>query len=141
MLKPLSYSLFSLSLMMPMWSILASPAKAQCVMIDVAPQLAMHGSKTSSTQINETTMIAQGPCVGNATVTSGAQTAVAPGEIHQERTSTSVIYGDTQGLPNVPGLGGPVIQIPVNTQIDIYNPALDSEFMPQQPTQAWPQEF
>ena len=38
-------------------------------------------SNTGSAQINETTMTAQGPCVGNATVTSGAQTAVAPGEI------------------------------------------------------------
>lgn len=132
MLKRISYSFLSLSLLMPAWSMLAAPAKAYCPMIDVSQQFAMHGSQAPSTQDNETTMIAEGPCVGNATATVNTQTAVSPGEIHQERTSTSAIYGDTQGLPDVPGLGGSAIKIPVNNQFDFYNPALDEEFMPLQ---------
>jgi hypothetical protein len=132
MLKRISYSFLSLSLLMPAWSILASPAKAQCAIFDISNQLAMHGSQAPSTQDNETTMIAEGPCVGNTITTVNTQTAVSPGEIRQERTSTSEIYGDTQGLPDVPGLGGPVIKIPVSTKIDLYNPALDEEFMPLQ---------
>jgi hypothetical protein len=141
MLKRFSYSLFSLSLLMPAWSMLSAPAQAQCVQIDVAPQIAIHGSQIPSTQINDTTLMAQGPCIGNATATYGAQTAVAPGEVYQERTSTSVINGSTQGLPDVPGLGGPAIQIPVNPQIDVYSPALDPGFMPQGYLQQYPQQY
>jgi hypothetical protein len=136
MLKSASLSLFSLSLIAPIVSgltLLNKPASAACVMLDVAPQLAIHGSKTDSTQINHTKMLATGPCVGNATVTTGAQTAVTTGEVIQDRSSTSVIKGDPTGLPDVPGLAGPIIQVPVNTQVDVYSPALDNDFMPDPP--------
>lgn len=129
MLKSLSIGLLSAAAFLPFAPSFTSSASAQCVMLDVSNQLAIHGSQTPSTQQNNVGMTANGGCVGGAAVTTNAQTAVTPGTATQIRNSQSTITDGMQGVPNVPGIGGPTIQIPVNTQVDVYSPALDPTFM------------
>lgn len=127
MFKPLSLGL--LTALLPFLPSLTPAASAQCVMLDVSNQLAIHGSRTPSTQENNVNLASTGNCVGGAAVTTNAQTAVTPGDATQIRNSNSTITNGAQGVPNVPGLSGPTIQIPVNTQVDVYSPALDPSFM------------
>jgi hypothetical protein len=119
----------AISAFLPFMTSFNSPAAAQCVMIDVSNQLAMHGSHNPSDQTNNVNMNSQGPCVGGAIGTYNAQTAVSPGDVTQTRNSNSSISNGMTGVPNVPGIGGPTLMIPVETQIDLYNPALDPSFM------------
>lgn len=131
MLKPLSIALLSAAALLPFAPSFTSSASAQCVMLDVSNQLAIRGSHTPSTQENNVGMIASGECVGGAAVTTNSQTAVSPGTATQIRNSQSSITNGMEGIPNVPGIGGPTIQIPVETKVDVYSPALDPQFMPQ----------
>jgi len=126
MFKPLCLSLLSAFLPFPF---LTPAASAQCVMLDVSNQIAIHGSRTPSTQENNVNMTSTGDCIGGAAVTTNAQTAVTHGDATQIRNSNSTITNGAQGVPNVPGLGGPTIRIPVNTQVDVYSPAMDPSFM------------
>ncbi|MBW4444787.1 MAG: hypothetical protein KME10_27060 [Plectolyngbya sp. WJT66-NPBG17] len=129
MLKSLSFGLLSAAALLPFAPSFTSSASAQCVMLDVSNQLAIHGSQTPSTQQNNVGMATNGGCVGGAAVTTNSQTAVTPGTATQVRKSQSTITDGMQNVPNVPGIGGPTIQIPVNTQVDVYSPALDPTFM------------
>ncbi|NDJ16990.1 hypothetical protein [Myxacorys almedinensis] len=129
MFKPLGFGLLSLSVCLPFLPSLTSAASAQCVMLDVSNQLAIHGSHTPSTQANTVNMAAPDGCVGGAAVTTNAQTGVATGDVTQIRNSNSTITNGMEGVPNLPGLGGPTIQIPVNTQVDVYSPAMDPTFL------------
>lgn len=129
MFKPLSIGLLSAAALLPFAPSFTSSASAQCVMLDVSNQVAIRGSHTPSTQQNSVGMAANGPCVGGAAVTTNSQTAVTPGTATQIRNSQSTITDGMQNVPNVPGIGGPAIQIPVNTQVDVYSPALDPTFM------------
>lgn len=127
MFKLLSLGLCSA--LLPFLPSLTPTASAQCVMLDVSNQLAIHGSRQPSTQKNNVNMASTGDCLGGAAVTTNAQTAVTPGDATQIRNSSSTITNGIQGVPNVPGLGGPTIQIPVSTQVDVYSPAMDPSFM------------
>lgn len=129
MLKSFSFGLLSLAAFLPFVPSFTPAASAQCVMLDVSNQLAIHGSHTPSTQENNVNMAASGNCVGGAAVTTNSQTAVTPGDATQIRNSNSTITNGAQGVPDVPGVGGPAIKVPVNTQVDIYSPAMDPTFM------------
>lgn len=131
MLKSVSIGILSAAALFPFAPSFTASASAQCVMLDVSNQLAIHGSKTPSTQQNNVGMTAYGECVGGAAVTTNSQTAVTPDTATQIRNSQSTMTNGMQNVPNVPGIGGPTIQIPVNTQVDVYSPALDPTFMGQ----------
>lgn len=138
MLKSLSiftprcaFGLLAAATLLPFAPSFTSSASAQCVMLDVSNQLVIRGSQTPSTQTNHVEMNAPDHCVGGAAVTTNAQTAVTPGTATQTRNSESTITNGMQNVPNLPGIGGPAIKIPVQTQIDIYSPALDPTFMNQ----------
>ncbi|MER3434801.1 MAG: hypothetical protein C4288_15605 [Leptolyngbya sp. ERB_1_1] len=130
MLTPrFTIGLLSAATLLPFAPSFTSAASAQCVMLDVSNQVAIRGSHTPSTQQNNVGMTATGECVGGAAVTTNAQTAVTPGTATQLRNSQLTVTDGLQGAPNVPGVGGPTIQIPVNTQVDVYSPALDPTFV------------
>jgi hypothetical protein len=138
MLKSLSilaprfaFGLLSAAILLPLAPSFTSSASAQCVMLDVSNQLVIRGSQTPSTQTNHVDMNAPENCVGGSVTTTNAQTAVTPGTATQTRNSESTITNGAQNVPNLPGIGGPAIKIPVQTQIDIYSPALDPTFMKQ----------
>jgi hypothetical protein len=105
-------------------------AQSACVMMDINLQLGMHGTQSPSTQINDANMAANNDCYSGASVLTNTQTAVTPGPITQVRSSDATIDSRTPAnLTGIPGLGGgPAIMVPVNVQIDLYNPALDNNF-------------
>jgi hypothetical protein len=123
----LSLTIFSLGIFLPFLPSFSSNALAQCVMIDVGAQTAIHGSQNPSTQINNVDMNSNDNCQGNAIVTSGTQTAVSNGDVIQVRNVEQNINGNSSSnsdyLPN-----SETIKIQVNPQTDVYSPALDGNF-------------
>jgi hypothetical protein len=120
-------SFFSLGILLPLLPAFTSFATAQCVMIDVGAQTAIHGSPNPSTQVNNVDMNSSGNCQGNAVVTYGTQTAVSNGDVIQIRDVEQNITGDSSGNSGyLPDNG--TIKIQVNPQTDVYSPALDSNF-------------
>jgi hypothetical protein len=105
-------------------------AQSACVMMDINLQMGMRGTPSPATQINDANMSANNDCYSGASVLTNTQTAVSPGPITQVRSSDATIDSRTPAnLSNIPGLGGgPAIMVPVNVQIDLYNPALDNNF-------------
>lgn len=101
-------------------------ASAVCAVVDVNAQVVMRGSKTPSNQTNEVTVDDSQPCFGNASVNVNRQTGITSGAAEQHRTSHHQLGG---GMPPVPGLSGKTIKVPVNVQIDQYNPALDQQWL------------
>ena len=99
----------------------APGASAQCVVADVAIQAAIHGGDRPAEQVNEVAIDAAGPCVGNTSVSTSRQVQVGgTGEVRQVRQSRHQIRGsDRAGHGPV----GPTVAVPVEVQVDVYNPA------------------
>jgi hypothetical protein len=120
-LKIFSLSLLSLSATLTLASSLTPPASAQCVMADVSVQAAIRGSKKPAQQTNEVDMQSKGACVGNTSVHTGTQLYVGGGDtVIQRRNSRHRLESVS---PPVTGIAGPTVKIPVNVQVDVYNPA------------------
>lgn len=94
-------------------------ASAQCVVADVAIQAAIHGGDQPAEQVNDVAIDAAGPCVGNTSVSTSRQVQVGgTGEVRQYRQSRHQIRGSDRA-----GRGGPTVAVPVEVQVDVYNPA------------------
>ncbi|NET37313.1 MAG: hypothetical protein F6K19_35700 [Cyanothece sp. SIO1E1] len=116
-----SLGLFSLA---PLW-VLASNfnhvASAQCVVSDVAVQVAVHGSRRPARQSNDVDIKSDGPCSGNTSTSHSTQVQVGgTGEVRQERRSRHRLSG---GQNNRTGVNGPTVAIPVEVQVNVDNPA------------------
>ncbi len=123
--------LFSLSVLfvcacLPLVPDFTTAAHAVCVEVDVSTQTAIHGSKQPAQQANNVEQQSQGPCYGNTIVHTSAQTAVTPGTVTQNRTSSEQISGSAN---NGTGVDGETIKVPVSVQTDVYNPGLDPDFL------------
>ena len=118
----LSLGLLSLATLLPLAPSITSGASAACVMVDVATQVAIHGSHNPASQSNNVEMTNNENCFGNVTVDTGTQVSSSPGEVEQSRNSSHFVGGGTE---NSYGLSGPIIRVPVNTQVDLYSPAHD----------------
>jgi len=118
--------LLAVSAFLPFAPSLTSSASAQCVMVDVSVQTAIRGSKTPATQANNVDLQSSGSCVGNTIVHTSTQTAVSPGNVTQNRTSSEQISG---GAGNGTGVYGSTIKIPVEVKTDVYSPGLDPNFL------------
>ncbi|MGF1479983.1 MAG: hypothetical protein ACFB4I_10895 [Cyanophyceae cyanobacterium] len=118
----LSLGLFSLSSLLPLAPVVTSQASAACVMVDVATQVAIRGSHTPAAQSNDVGMNHDENCFGNVTVDTGTQVSSSPGDVEQSRNSSHYVGG---GSEDHYGLRGPVIGVPVETQVDVYSPAHD----------------
>lgn len=121
-LKILSLGLFSLSTLLPLISGINSPANAACIMVDTNTQLGIHGSQKPASQSNNVEMKSAENCFGNVTVSNGTQSSITPGEVQQSRNSSHYVGGGTE---NSHGISGPIIKVPVSTQVDVYSPAHD----------------
>ncbi|PSN19098.1 hypothetical protein C7271_09035 [filamentous cyanobacterium CCP5] len=96
-------------------------ASAQCVVADVAIQANISGSRTPAEQINAVDVDREGGCVGNTSVSTSRQIQVGgTGPVRQERQSRHRIRGSQTGTS---GTGGPTVVVPVEAQVDVYNPA------------------
>lgn len=118
-MKPLNL-LWGLPMLLPM-AVLASPASAQCVVADVAIQAAITGSREPAEQTNDVGIESEGACVGNTSVSTSRQVQVGGTErVHQERHSHHRLQGNPSESSHP---GGPTVGIPVEVQVDVYNPA------------------
>jgi hypothetical protein len=95
-------------------------------MVDANTQVAIHGSQKPASQSNNVEMRNAQDCFGNVTVDTGTQFSSTPGEVQQSRNSTHEVGGS---IENSHGLSGPVIKVPVSTQVDAYSPAHDPNFI------------
>ncbi|MBE9157900.1 hypothetical protein IQ265_13850 [Nodosilinea sp. LEGE 06152] len=99
----------------------APEASAQCVVADVSIQAAIHGGNKPAEQVNDVAVDAEGPCVGNTSVSTNRQIQVGgTGEVRQTRQSRHQLRGSGQATGAV---SGPTVTVPVNVQVDVYNPA------------------
>ncbi len=125
-LRLFSRSLLSVLALLPFATSLTPSASAQCVMVDTSIQTAVHGSKKPAQQNNNVDMQSSGQCVGNTIVHTSTQTAVSPGDVTQNRTSSEHMSG---GTGNGIGDNGSTIKIPVEVKTDVYSPGLDPDFL------------
>lgn len=99
----------------------APGASAQCVVADVSIQAAVHGGRPAE-QVNDVAIDAEGPCVGNTSVSTNRQIQVGgTGEVRQTRQSRHQLRGSEQ--TGAAAAVGPTVAVPVNVQVDVYNPA------------------
>lgn len=119
-------ALIPLAALLPLMPMATTSAAAVCAVVDVNAQIVMRGSETPSNQTNEVTIDDDQPCFGNASVNVNRQVGITSGEAEQRRTSHHQLGG---GTPPIPGLSGKTIKVPVNVQIDQYNPALDQQYL------------
>lgn len=97
-------------------------ASAQCVVADVSVQAAIHGSRRPAEQRNEVTIDTPDQCTGNTSVNVNRQVHVGgTGEVRQVRQSRHQIRNGAN-TPQSPA-AGPTVAVPVNVQVDVYNPA------------------
>jgi hypothetical protein len=102
-------------------SFLSSRASATCVVADVSIQAAIHGGDRPAQQVNDVAIDADGPCVGNTSVSTSRQIQVGgTGEVQQVRQSRHQIRGSE---PPSQRPQGPTVAVPVEVQVDVYNPA------------------
>jgi hypothetical protein len=100
---------------------LGSSAQAQCVVADVAIQASVTGSQEPAEQVNDVEIETEGACAGNTSVSTSRQIQVGgTGRVRQERQSRHRIQGNPSETSNP---SGPTVAVPVEAQIDVYNPA------------------
>lgn len=116
-----SLGLFSFSSFLTVAASLNQVASAQCVIADVAIQVAVHGSEKPPQQTNQVEMMSDGPCTGNTSVSTSRQIHVGGADdVRQERRSRHQISGDGDSST---GVNGPTVAVPVEVQVDVDNPA------------------
>jgi hypothetical protein len=121
--------ILALSTLMPLAPSFTTKASAACVMVDMNVMVAVHGSKNPSHQNNDATMDANENCYSGVSVTKNTNVGVTPGDVYQDRTSHASINSQAPESRNLPGMSGPAIKVPVDVRVDVYNPALDPDFM------------
>ncbi|MBW4481192.1 MAG: hypothetical protein KME14_01480 [Tildeniella torsiva UHER 1998/13D] len=101
----------------------APEASAQCVVADVSIQAAIHGGSRPAEQVNDVAIDAEGPCVGNTSVSTNRQIQVGgTGEVRQSRQSRHQLRS-SERTEAAGSASGPTVAVPVNVQVDVYNPA------------------
>ena len=124
--KLFSLSLFSVSTLLTLAPTSTPAAFAGCVMTDVAPQIAIHGSKEPAVQTNNVNMQSESGCLGNTTTSTATQLYVGPDNVEQTRNSSHFVGG---GKDDVTKVNSPAIAVPVSVPVDVYSPAHDRDFL------------
>lgn len=117
----LAVACLSISTIFTVGSSVNNTASAQCVQTVVGVQANISGSRQPTERSNDVQMTSQGPCTGNAQVTTGVQlNEGGSGRVIQRRTVRQQMNG---GSDNGTGVDGSTVQIQVTPGIDVYNPA------------------
>jgi hypothetical protein len=95
-------------------------------MTDVAPQIAIHGSKEPAVQTNNVDMQSDSGCLGNTTTNTATQLYVGPDNVEQTRNSSHFVGGSKDDQTKV---SGPTLGVPVGVPVDVYSPAHDRDFL------------
>jgi len=114
----IAFSFLSVSSILIFSPSATNSAAGQCVQLDQSVQVSVSGSGPAKRR-NNVELNSEGPCTGSYGVTTGTQVHVGPGQAVQERNVRQTLRGDGK---NTVG-SGRTIQIRVNPQIDVRNPA------------------
>jgi hypothetical protein len=120
-----SLSLFSLSALLPLTPSFTPEAKA-CLIYDVTTQVAIHGSQTPAQQDNNVATGSDDNCFNNVAGGTTTQVGIGAGEVQQSHDAQYFVGGGDQ---NNSGLTTPTITVTPTTQVDVYSPAHDPNFL------------
>lgn len=96
-------------------------ALAQCVVTDVAVQVAVHGSRRPARQVNDVDIESDEPCTGNTSTSTSTQLHVGgTDDVVQERTARHRIRSRRT---NDYGIEGRTVAVPIEVQINVDNAA------------------
>jgi hypothetical protein len=120
-----SLALFSLTALFPLIPSVTPSANA-CAIVDATTQVAIHGSKTPATQENNVATGSDDNCLGNTAVGTTTQVGIGSGEVQQSHQGAYFVGG---GDANNTGITSPTVTVTPQTQVDVYSPAHDQEFL------------
>lgn len=125
-LKVFFLCLLPVTSLLPLLSTI-KPAVAGCAMVDVGVQVAVRGSQNPSQQTNNVNQRNGENCIGNTTTSVGTQVYTGSGSARQTRNSSQY----TSGTENTNiGVKTPTVKVPVEVKVDVYSPAYDPNFLP-----------
>ena len=102
-----------------------SPVNA-CAIIDTTTQVAIRGDRTPAQQENSVTTGSDGNCFNNNVLGNTTQVGIGAGQIRQSNQADYFVGG---GDINQTGLTTPTITVTPQTQVDVYSPAHDPNFL------------
>ncbi|MDJ0567934.1 MAG: hypothetical protein QNJ53_02700 [Pleurocapsa sp. MO_192.B19] len=118
-------ALLSLTTLLPLLPSATLSVNA-CTIVDATTQVAIRGSRTPAQQENNITTESDDNCFNNTVVGNTTQLGISAGQVRQSNQGEYVVGG---GDVNNTGLTTPTIIVTPETQVDIYSPAHDPEFL------------
>jgi hypothetical protein len=118
-------ALLSVTTLLPLFPSFTPSVKA-CTVVAPTTQVAIHGSRTPAQQENNVTTGSDDNCFNNNIVGETTQVGVSPGQVVQSNTGEYFVGG---GDVNNTGLTTPNVTATPTTQVDIYSPAHDPQFL------------
>ncbi len=118
-------TLLSLTTLLPLFSNV-TPVNA-CTIVDTTTQVAIRGDRNHpAQQENEINAAADDNCFNNHVVNNTTQVGVSPGQVVQSNQGDYFVGG---GNLNDTGLTTPNVIVTPDTQVDVYSPAHDPNFL------------
>ncbi|MGL5795553.1 MAG: hypothetical protein ACRC06_14365 [Waterburya sp.] len=118
-------ALLSVTTLLPLFPSL-TPSVNACTVVAPTTQVAIHGSRTPAQQENSVTTGSDENCFNNNIVGETTQVGVSPGQVVQSNTGEYFVGG---GDVNNTGLTTPNVTTTPTTQVDVYSPAHDPQFL------------
>lgn len=118
-------ALLSLTTLLPLLPSATLSVNA-CTIVDATTQVAIRGSRTPAQQENNITTESDDNCFNNTVVGNTTQLGISAGQVRQSNQGEYVVGG---GDVNNTGLTTPTIIVTPETQVDVYSPAHDPEFL------------
>lgn len=118
-------TLLSLTTLLPLFSSV-TPVNA-CTIVDTTTQVAIRGDRNlTAQQENEINAAADDNCFNNHIVGGTTQVGISPGQVIQSNQGDYFVGG---GNLNNTGLTTPTVIVTPDTQVDVYSPAHDPNFL------------
>ena len=118
-------ALLSLTTLLPFLPSL-TPSVNACAIVNTTTQVAIRGSRTPAQQENEITTGSDDNCFNNTVVGNTTQVGIGAGQVKQSNQGQFFVGG---GETNDTGLTTPTVIVTPETQVDVYSPAHDPEFL------------
>ncbi|MEO1006900.1 MAG: hypothetical protein AAFW67_13905, partial [Cyanobacteria bacterium J06638_38] len=118
-------TLLSLTTLLPLFSTVTSINA--CTIVDTTTQVAIRGDRDRpAQQENDINAAADDNCFNNHIVGNTTQVGISPGQVVQSNQGDYFVGG---GNLNTTGLTTPNVIVTPNTQVDVYSPAHDPNFL------------
>lgn len=102
------------------------PSASACTIVDTTAQVAIRGDRdTPAEQSNSVTATADDNCFNNTIVGNTTQVGIGAGQIKQSNQGEYFVGGGE----NETGLTTPTVIVTPDTQVDVYSPAHDPQFL------------